>query len=320
MIRLTLGTLLVSFLFTWQITPVFIRLLRKAGIVGRDMNKPGKPEIPEMGGFAINWGFGMGIVAAIAYISYVNENIHEAYFLLAALATVFMISFVGVIDDLLSIKQSVKAVLPGFAGLCLMAVRAGVTEMTFPLIGTIDLGMLYYFIVFIGVTGAANAFNIYEGFNGQSAGVGAISFLTMMLAAWMTGQTEAAVIAGAMLGACLAFLKYNWYPAKIFPGDVGTLSMGAALACCAVIGNLERVGLILIIPYVLEFIMKARGGLKTLPWVTPGKNGKVTPVSKKAICLGHLILKVSPSTEKTLVLKMYTIQAVVGLVAILSVI
>lgn len=319
MIRLTLVTLAVSFVLTFLATKPFIKLLKKAGLTGKDMNKPDKPEVAEMGGFAINWGFGLAMVAAIAYISFVNQNINEAYFLLAALATVFMISFIGVIDDLLSVKQSYKAVLPGFAGLCLIAVRAGVTEMTFPILGAVDLGVFYYLIVFMGVAGAANAYNVYEGFNGQSAGVGAISFFVMMAAALHTGQIEAAVTAGAMLGACLAFLWYNWYPAKIFPGDVGTLSMGAALASCAVIGNLERVGVILIIPHLMEFIMKVRGKLKTLPWVKPGKDGKVHRVAEKDVCLGHLILKVSPSTEKSLVLKMYFIQAVVGALAIMSV-
>ena len=221
MIRITLGAVLIAFLATFKATPVFIKLLKKAGISGRDQNKPDKPEVAEMGGFAINWGFGLAMVAAIAYIAYLNETIHEAYFLVAALATIFMISFIGVIDDLLSMPQKVKAVLPGFAGLCLMAVNAGVTQMNIPFIGIVDFGLFYPFIVFMGITGAANAYNIYEGFNGQSSGVGAISFLTMMLAAWITGQTEAAIIAGSMLGATIAFWWYNKYPAKIFEGNVG---------------------------------------------------------------------------------------------------
>ena len=60
------------------------------------------------------------------------------------------------------------------------------------------------------------------------------------------------------MGALLATSYYNWYPAKILVGDVGTLTIGAIIASAVIIGNYEAAGVILMIPYMVDFLIKAR--------------------------------------------------------------
>jgi len=74
---------------------------------------------------------------------------------------------------------------------------------------------------------------------------------SLAIIAYLIGQTTALIILMAALGALIATLYYNWYPAKILVGDVGTLSIGAVIACAVIIGNYETAIIFLI---VLGFI------------------------------------------------------------------
>ena len=122
--------LAASFVFTHLTTPWLISRLEKAGIVGRDMNKPGKKMVPEMGGLAIIGGFVVGVLLAIALTTFhlieVEMNLTHV---LACLSTILVMTLIGVIDDLFIMHQRVKALLPVFAALPLVAVKAGVTSM-----------------------------------------------------------------------------------------------------------------------------------------------------------------------------------------------
>src|SRR3989344_2572694 len=85
---------------------------------------------------------------------------------------------------------------------------------------------------------------------------GSIIFLAMTALAFAYGVPEMLVLFIPMLGALLGFLPYNTYPAKIFPGDVGNLTIGATLAAGVIIGNAEGAGAILLIPYAVDFFIK----------------------------------------------------------------
>jgi UDP-N-acetylglucosamine--dolichyl-phosphate N-acetylglucosaminephosphotransferase len=96
------------------------------------------------------------------------------------------------------------------------------------------------------------------GYNGLEAGMGAIILGTMGLIAWRTGSGWVAMLAISAFFALLAFLVYNWYPAKVFPGDTLTYSIGALIACVAILGNMEKIAIVLFIPYFLDFLLPLR--------------------------------------------------------------
>lgn len=103
----------------------------------------------------------------------------------------------------------------------------------------IDLKYLYpFFAVFI-VTGASNAYNLTDGLDGLAAGCGVPAFLACAVISLFMGEMELAIIASAVAGALLGFLKYNKPKAEVFMGDTGSLAIGGLLGTLAILGKFE---------------------------------------------------------------------------------
>ena len=301
--------------------PWFIPRLKEKGLMGKDMNKSGDINIAEMGGLPIIGGFLVAMLAAIAITTFQLTPLQlDLTLMLAALSTILATAIIGIIDDLILISQKVKAVLPVFAALPLMAVKAGTTSMSIPLIGDIDFGIIYPLIIIpIAITGAANATNMLAGFNGLEAGLGVIMCSTSGVIAILLGRNEAAIISFTMAAALLAFLHYNWNPAKILIGDVGTLCIGAALATSVIIGNLEQAGAILILPFFIELYLKAKGKFQAQSWCQRTGNKLICKNKKEIYGIGRLIMYYTGGiTESKLVLTILAIQLVFAFTAIAS--
>jgi len=189
--------------------------------------------------------------------------------------------------------------------------------MRIPFVGMIDFGIFYPLaLVPLGITGAANAVNMLAGFNGLEVGMGAVAVGSLAIIAYIIGQTSALIILVAALGALLATLHYNWYPAKILVGDVGTLSIGAVIASAVIIGNYETAGAIIIIPYVIDFLIKAKNHFPYSFGIY--REGKLYCPDDGPVGLGQLIMKVCGGiSERNLVLVLMSIEAVFGVIAIL---
>ncbi len=114
------------------------------------------------------------------------------------------------------------------------------TELWIPLVGSqVDLGLFYYFLIFLVLVGTTNAVNLTDGLDGLAAGTGTIASLTYACIAFYFGHTALAVFCMALAGACLGFLRYNIHPARVFMGDTGSLAIGGALASVAVMTKTE---------------------------------------------------------------------------------
>jgi len=312
--------LAVSFLVAFCAVPILIPRLLKAGIVGRDMHKPGGPEIPEMGGLAIVAGFGAGILSAIAMETFWPKLLSiDLAVLLAVLCTVLLTTMIGVLDDLIGMRQWVKALLPVVAALPLVTVRAGVSTIRIPFIGQVDFGPFYALaLVPLGVTGAANAVNMLAGFNGLETGIGLVAMGSLAVIAASVGATTSLVLLLAGIGGILGVLYFNWYPAKVFVGDVGTLSIGAIIAAAVIVGNFETAGIIVIIPYAIDFLFKACHGFPSKGWWGELKeDGKLHCPPHGPVSLCQALMKLTGGIhERTLVLVLIGIEAIFGVLAI----
>lgn len=311
---------IVSFVISFVIFPVMISRLKSAGIVGKNMNNNGHEEIPEMGGIVTATGFAAGIITAIALRTFLNTFLLASLTsILAALATVLIVVIIGIFDDLVPIRQSVKAILPVFAALPLMALKEGYVLMRIPCIGLINCGIFYsLLLVPLGITGAANAANMLAGFNGLEAGMGTVIVVSLSIIAYSLGEMTALIILIAALGALLATLYYNWYPAKVLVGDVGTLSIGAIVATAVIIGSFEAAGVIIVIPYFIDFLIKAKNKFPARNWWGTYKDGKLYCPDDGPVGLCQLIMKVCGGiSERNLVLTIMGIEAVLGVIAIL---
>ncbi|VBB06222.1 phospho-n-acetylmuramoyl-pentapeptide-transferasesignature 1 [Lucifera butyrica] len=127
------------------------------------------------------------------------------------------------------------------------------TDLWIPFWGIqIDLGIGYYILIFLVLVGTTNAVNLTDGLDGLAAGTTTLAAAAYTLIAVSFAKPELAVFCAALAGACLGFLRYNAYPAKIFMGDTGSLALGGALAAVAVMTKTELLLIIVGGVFVLE--------------------------------------------------------------------
>ncbi len=309
---------LVSFLITFVFTKLLIPRLKRFHITGKDINKPGTPEVPEMGGIAIVAGFTGGILLAVFLNTFLAFNFNLVY-VIAALITIHSVAFIGIVDDLLDVPQWVKAFLPLFAAIPLVAVSAvGSTTVSIPFIGVIDFGIIYIIaLVPLAIAVASNLTNMFGGFNGMESGLGIIIFSTLSVIAFFHNSVEMLILSLSILGSLLAFFYFNRYPARIFPGDVGNLTIGTVLATSVIIGNLESAGVFLILLYVADFLIKAANRFPSKNWWGVYKSGKLYPPEGKVMGLAQFVMKsFNGISERNLVVLFLIIEFAVSLVTV----
>ena len=316
---LYIGLILVSFLSTLIITPWIKRYLKRVGIITKDQHKSNKPAIPSSGGLAVLVGVLSGIFTLIFIRTFVYNSKTDLVFLLAGICALLVITIVGFIDDSIirkdkeesqGLRQWQKPILTLAAAIPLMAVNSGTTEMLLPLIGHVDIGILYPLLFIpVGVIGAANMVNLLGGLNGMESGMGIIYMGSLGAYAIVNGRTIAAIIAIAAFGSLLAFYWFNKYPAKILPGDSLTYLLGGIIACIAILGNMEKACLIISVPFILEFLLKLRGKFKKK---TCGyyKDGNIQSYYDQIYSIPHIWMKEGRYTEKQVVIFLILIEAV----------
>jgi phospho-N-acetylmuramoyl-pentapeptide-transferase len=116
----------------------------------------------------------------------------------------------------------------------------------------IDLGILYPIFIYLVVAGTTSAVNLTDGLDGLAAGCAAIVLLAYIAITFTTRQTDLALVAGCLVGACVGFLWFNSFPASIFMGDTGSLGLGGAVAGLAVMTKTEVLLIILGGIFVIE--------------------------------------------------------------------
>lgn len=103
----------------------------------------------------------------------------------------------------------------------------------------LDIGVGYYFLVLFVLVGTSNAVNLTDGLDGLASGTVAIASGAYALVCYMTGHFDLAIFCVAMMMACLAYLRFNAHPAKVFMGDTGSLALGGAIAAVGILTHTE---------------------------------------------------------------------------------
>lgn len=244
-------------------TPLLIGLLRRRSI-GQSIRDDGpvahpheaKAGTPTMGGIAL---------VAAAIVGYLAAHIRTEAIKFAdtALTLWFLIlgmAIVGFLDDWLGVRRArnlglrKRGKLAGqylvAAGFALLALRFVQTATVLSFTRAFDLelaGWLWVVIAVMVVVAASNAVNITDGLDGLAAGSAALVFAAFIVVAFTqfrhphayhlpaAQQIDLAVVAAAMMGACVGFLWWNALPARIFMGDTGALALGAAMAGLAIL-------------------------------------------------------------------------------------
>jgi UDP-N-acetylglucosamine--dolichyl-phosphate N-acetylglucosaminephosphotransferase len=308
-------SIILSFLVTYLITPYFIKFLESAKIVGIDVHKPNKPKIAEMGGPPVLIGFLLGIFFYIFVKTFFNVGLSESDMIsiLITISTAMMISIIGIFDDLgslikrvngkrIGIKRKYKVLFPLIAAIPLISIRAGYSVMSIPFIGSVDFGILYpLLLVPLIVAGMSNAFNMISGMNGLEAGLGVVYLSGLGIFTFILGKETLSLIAFSAVFALIGFLKYNWYPAKIMPGDSLVYFIGAVAASIVILGNIEKFATIAFIPWFIELILKLRVKLNAENFGILQKDGTLKPLYKKIYSLTSLFMHIGKFKEKQIV-------------------
>ena len=192
--------------------------------------------IPRMGGIAIFCGIVAAFVVQYLGTTYLcwpavlvpSPKLQVDYWLLVL--AFLVIFFTGLLDDRYSLKPLQK--LAGQVLAATLAVAGGLVigDISNPFApGFLSLGWLAYPITVLYLVAYTNIINLIDGLDGLAAGISAIAGATMFVHSVLAARLDAAVLAVAVVGASLGFLRYNFHPASIFMGDSGSLVLGLAL-------------------------------------------------------------------------------------------
>jgi UDP-N-acetylglucosamine--dolichyl-phosphate N-acetylglucosaminephosphotransferase len=171
-------------------------------------------------------------------------------------------------------------------------------------------------LVPLAVLCCSNATNFLAGFNGLEAGMGAVLHLSLGAYAYLTGHHNAATLAFCFAASLIAFLRYNWYPAKVFPGDLN-YTIGAVAACVAVVGNMEKFAILCFTPYIVEALLKAASRFEAESYGVLQPDGTVKPRTRHVRGLTHLAMSLGDYKEWQVPLILVGFEAAVCAVAFL---
>ncbi|MBC7341302.1 MAG: phospho-N-acetylmuramoyl-pentapeptide-transferase [Clostridia bacterium] len=242
-----LKPLVISFLITAALGPVLIPFLRKLKI-RQSVRDDGprthlaKSGTPTMGGLLFLVGSSIGIFAAAQY----------AAALYVGLLGFLGYGLIGLMDDYIKVvrrqplglkaryKLGAQVLLGALLGLLVAGNLGRGTEIIFP--GTAyewKLGWWYLPFAVLVLSGTTNAVNLSDGLDGLAAGLMVIAMVGLAVVVGGSGNWEWAMFAIAIAGGCIGFLVYNYYPAKVFMGDTGSLALGGALGTMALATKTE---------------------------------------------------------------------------------
>ena len=312
-----------------------MRFLTRAGIIGIDQQKKDKPKLPTSAGIVVMVGFLAGIFAFIGLNTFLFKLETNLLYILAAAFSVIIITFIGFFDDInvsrsprkdkgledirIGLKQWQKPLLTLPAAIPLMAISAGVSEISLPFLGPVNFGIFFPLLIIpLAVIFVTNATNMLAGMNGLETGLGLVTTFFIGLYSILLGSLGSAVIAFSAFGALLGLIYFNWYPAKILPGDSLTYLIGSVLITSIVVGNLEAIGFIIFIPWIIEFFLKARSKFKARSIGLLQTNGTLETPYKRVYSLTHLMMRFGLDREKRISLFLILIETVLCLLVLFA--
>jgi len=234
----------IAFLVTYLLTPTLIKYLNKHGMVVKDYHKPNDGQVPRPGGPSII----VAIVAAeIALFVFTMSN-----GILAILLCTVIAFFIGYVDD--------RRVMPGYfkplalvaAAIPIILLNAYDFYLDFPFFGSARIPVLYIALVLAAIPVMGNTVNSIDVLNGVVSGFIAIASVPLIITLFLQNKVDIAIAALPLLLSALAFYRYHKYPSRIFPGDSGTLAWGAMYGAIAIVGGVEVVATVALLPAIIN--------------------------------------------------------------------
>ncbi|MEM4417458.1 MAG: hypothetical protein QXD32_05315 [Nitrososphaerota archaeon] len=294
--------LIISAVVTATSLPISRVISRKFGLLGVDIHKPEKPKIPKIGGLSLVTGITSGASAGLALAGLYSDAL--------ALSLAMVISTaIGLAEDFRELNPILKPILVASAGLPIVMLGTYSPYPEIPFIGKARLTILYPLLVLVGTAIVANAVNSVDVLNGSMALTSMASLAPLLSIGILYSKPDVVIISVSMFASLAVFATQNIFPAKVFSGNVGSLSVGTAFAALAVIGGVEVVVLIALMPQIMNelHIILSMGGLRNAknivlrPVEVNGHSIKASVESRAPITLVRLLTALEPLTEKRVV-------------------
>lgn len=239
---------IISYLLGVFIVPLVISYSKKQGLIDKpNERKIHKEPISRLGGVAI-WSSTMLTFLFLVFLSYYPYGSLLSGILLGS----SLMFFLGLIDDLYTLDAKFKLFIQVAIVTLVYLLGVKIDTIINPFGGVIHLGHFSYLITLLWIVGISNAVNFIDGIDGLAGSVITVNSITLgIIAVTMTPNNPCVLIAFILAGSMLAFLTYNFNPAKIFMGDSGALFSGFLLAALSITGVMKSATLAILLPFVV---------------------------------------------------------------------
>jgi UDP-N-acetylglucosamine--dolichyl-phosphate N-acetylglucosaminephosphotransferase len=235
---------LIAFFAVYLTMPPLIKYLNRKNLSVRDIHKKGEVMVVRPGGPALIIGV---IISEIVLYGFLQLNE-----ILAIIITTFIAFLVGYIDDRKVMGGWFKPIGLALAALPIIFLGVYDTDLAFPLFGEVQIPILYLAIIIFMIVITGNTVNSIDVANGIASGFMVIASFTLSAALFILQNYEVAIMSLPLGFISLAFYKYHKIPSKIFPGDSGALTLGAMYGAIAIVGEVEVIAAVALLPAVLN--------------------------------------------------------------------
>lgn len=299
--------------------------MKRKGFVGHDIHKNSRPAVAESGGFSMVFGIIIALIVLFAFFPVLTNEIVVFIF------TVISAGIIGFIDDRLRLRSRTKILLTIFSGgIIFLANFFGfitINSPTIPFLGRLRISIIYPFVVPIIVAIFANTVNMLEGYNGEGSGTCLIAMSFLFVCGFIFNSAQGVIFSVPVIAVLIPFFIYNKFPAKVFPGDVGTLSMGAMISCVMLFGSLEVAALSALLIHIFNsfYVIRSMKGFLESEDIHGSRSDivlleddriKASEKKDAALTLPRLILARGPLTEPQLTKNFYAITFFCGFFSI----
>jgi len=235
---------IVAFFVVFLMTPPLIKFLEKRNLTVKDVNKKEDVMVARPGGLSIITGI---IASEIVLYAFLQSNE-----ILAIIITTSAAFVIGYVDDRKVMGGWFKPVALAIAATPIIALGAYNSDLAFPLFGTVQIPVLYIALIVFMIPITGNTINSIDVLNGVASGFMVIASFSLSICLFIVQNYEIAIASLPLVFVSLAFYKYHKIPSKIFPGDSGALTFGAMYGTIAIVGGVEILAAIALLPAVIN--------------------------------------------------------------------
>ena len=311
-------TIIIGVFSVYALTPIVIRALEKRNVTVIDVNKKEKTLVARPGGLSIIVGIISSLIALYFFFPVVE--------ILAIAITSGLAFLVGIIDDRKTMGGWFKPLALAFCAIPIILLGAYDSNLDFPLFGSVKIPILYLALIIFMIPITGNTFNSIDVLNGVVSGFTTIASFALSISLFILNNYEIAIACLLLAFTSLAFYKYHKFPSRIFPGDSGALVFGAMYGAIAIVGHVEVIAAVIILPAVINSFLFLSSVKKivehrqiknpishTDDWKLQSTNENHSPIT-----LVRLLVARTPLSEKQIGLEIFKLAIFSGMLGIVS--